>query len=35
MPNIPDVSEAASVAARVEDGSAIIVPIANGEPSQA
>jgi acyl-CoA hydrolase len=32
MPNIPDVSDAASVVARVDDGSAIIVPIANGEP---
>ena len=32
MPNNPVVSDAASVAARVSDGSAIIVPIANGEP---
>ena len=32
MPNIPDASDAASVAACVNDGSAIIVPIANGEP---
>ena len=32
MPNIPDMTDAASVAAHVEDGSAIIVPIANGEP---
>src|SRR5438045_1545504 len=32
MPNTPDMSDAASVAASVNDGSAIIVPIANGEP---
>src|SRR5688500_11925930 len=32
MPNIPDVSDAASVVTRVADGSAIIVPIVNGEP---
>ncbi|MEO5841007.1 MAG: acetyl-CoA hydrolase/transferase C-terminal domain-containing protein [Acidimicrobiales bacterium] len=32
MPNIPAVSDPASVAARVGDGCAVIVPIANGEP---
>ena len=32
MPHIPDVSDAASVAAKVADGCAVIVPIANGEP---
>ena len=32
MPNIPAASDPASVAALVDDGSAIIVPIANGEP---
>lgn len=32
MPPIPDVSDPASVVARIDDGTAIIVPIANGEP---
>jgi acyl-CoA hydrolase len=32
VPQIPDASDADSIAARIEDGSAIIVPIANGEP---
>ena len=32
MPNIPDVTDAEGVVAHIDDGSAIIVPIANGEP---
>src|SRR5687767_9812836 len=33
MPGIPDVSDVTSVAAKVADGCAVIVPIANGEPA--